>query len=101
MDRWVGLVRRYGLAVLLTAGMTWIFFSATLPALKKHADVRGVKAIEKQRLEALERDVRYHEDWLEGLATDPLLRKRLMDTRILSPDVTGPHVVTDTDPEEP
>jgi hypothetical protein len=101
MDRWVGLVRRYGLAVLLTAGMAWIFFSATLPALKKHVDVHAVKALEEQRRQALQREVRYQEDWLEGLATDPLLRKRLMDTRILSPDVTGPHVVTDTDPEEP
>ncbi len=99
MDRFALVVRRYGLALLLTAALVGLFFGSTLPALAEWRQRVGERAAVEESVERQREDVRRRELWLRGAEQDPMIRERLLDARERSPDLTGPRFETTPDGE--
>ncbi len=97
MERPAGFLRRYGLAMLLTASMAALFVSTTLPAIHGKREIDLERALRQAEREQLESTVTRQQGWLDGLNEDPWVQKRLYELKRLSPDVVGPRTV----PPEP
>lgn len=93
MARLMDLLRRQGLAVLLTSAVLWLFLTATVPALRARTHMRRERVLAEEQLQRARWDAERAERLHEAASSDPLVQERLADSLRLSPDVPGPRVL--------
>jgi len=94
------MLRRQGMALLLTLAAVYVFVTSTLPAIREREVMRGLRVAEQTELERLRRQVQVLEQLMDALERDPLVHERLMAAQRLSPDVTGPVEVAPPAPDQ-
>jgi len=101
MTRPVDLLRKHGLALLLTAVAAWVLIDETLPAMAEGRAARSERRAAEERVEQARDEVHRSELWLRGVDEDAYLRERLVDDIERSPELTGPSVHKSAGAEEP
>jgi hypothetical protein len=93
MERRPGILRRYGLALLLVGVMGYMLVTTTLPAAAERDRMRELRAAQERTHQDRQREVAERQAWLHGMQHDPLLQRRMEEQQRLSPDVEGPVLV--------
>ncbi|MGQ0551746.1 MAG: hypothetical protein ACT4PU_00835 [Planctomycetota bacterium] len=92
-----GLVRRDSLTLVLGLGIAYVLLTGLLPAWWDQHLLSERRAEVVQDLQRLEPQLQGLQEWADGVEQDPLLRQRLAESFLLSPDVPGYRVVNESD----